>query len=48
MAIELDTIYSDKKYEELSLLRREIRELNILKTTNNLSLTAENGSPLEL
>ena len=48
VAIELDTIYSDKKYEELSMLRRQIKELTVLKTTNNLTLTAENGSPLEV
>tara|TARA_B100000519_G_C14239236_1_gene436406 strand:+ start:1105 stop:1875 length:771 start_codon:yes stop_codon:yes gene_type:complete len=48
IAIELGLIYSDKKYEDIT--SRDIVRGNIsqLRTPKNLSLTAEDGSPLEV
>ena len=48
IAIELGLVYSDKKYEDIT--SRDIVRGNIsqLRTSKNLSLTAEDGSPLEV
>jgi len=48
IAIELDLIYSDKKYLELYNIGLEREVTQSLKTANNLSLTAEDGAPLEV
>jgi len=48
IAIELDLIYSDQKYLELYNIGLEREVTQSLKTANNLSLTAEDGAPLEV
>tara|TARA_R110000744_G_scaffold105411_1_gene201421 strand:- start:738 stop:1466 length:729 start_codon:yes stop_codon:yes gene_type:complete len=47
-AIELNIVYTDKKYAEILNGDRASTIKTALKTTNNLSLTTEDGSPLEV
>ena len=48
IAIELGLIYSDKKYEDITSQDIVRGNISQLRTPENLSLTAEDGSPLEV
>ena len=48
IAIELGLIYSDKKYEDITSKDVVQKDISHLRTPQNLSLTAEDGSPLEV